>query len=458
MTSRPFHFEDDYPEVPTPFLLLFSGYVLYWYLQLGERVAVLGAIRGELIFGALLGIIAVASGIQLRSPLVGWVGAFLACLAIQVPFSSDLTTSFTVFVDRVLKFSAMALFIIAFVRGPKGLKYFLAAFFLACLKIGQEGLTGVLTGSMVWQNQGVLRLHGSTSLVSHPNSLSGNALGTLPFIWFLFPHVKWPVRAVLLLQTAFALNIILYTGSRTGWIAFIAFLVLLILKTRPKPGYLIGIVVLVLILIPLIPQEYQVRFGSVFTMKEQEGNSAETRLEIVKDAVAIFQQHPFGVGVSAFPAVRTATFGRFQDTHNLYLEVATNLGIQGLIVFGGLIITLLKVLSRNRNRLREQIAALGPIEQFNRLGAAESAARSHLQDLRLFAAACDAVWCFVIIRLVAGVFGHDLYEIYWWFSIGLAVAVFNLMPYTSRRTAELCARLAGAANGPNGGSGAAETV
>ena len=43
---------------------------------------------------------------------------------------------------------------------------------------------------MVWFNQGIPRLHGPVGQLGHPNSFSGFAVGTLPFILYLYPLLK----------------------------------------------------------------------------------------------------------------------------------------------------------------------------------------------------------------------------------------------------------------------------
>src|SRR5262249_40503640 len=159
------------------------------------RSPALGAIRLELCYGIVLAVIAVFQQPSLSSPATGMMLALLGCMAIQVPFSYDVATSSDVFVDGVLKFCFMAIFIVAFVKSPRELRWFLAAFLLACFKMGEEGFLGSVTGSMMWENQGVMRLHGTTLMYAHPNSLAGMALGTLPFIFYLYPVCIRPLKA-----------------------------------------------------------------------------------------------------------------------------------------------------------------------------------------------------------------------------------------------------------------------
>lgn len=425
-------FSVDYPYVANVTILLFCGYVLIWYLQIGYRFPFLGKIRFEFIYAAILTVIALfTSGFAgLKSPLLKYLILFFLCFLIAIPFSCDIDTSWIVFVNRVVKFSFMALFIVIFVKSPGNLKYFIAAFMLACLKMGQEGFIGNITDNLIWQNQGIMRLHGSTPIYEHPNSFSGMALGTLPFIYYLMPISPRWLKAILAIQLAFAVNIILFSGSRTGYIAFLCFVFFVFLKSESKKKFLLYFTVIVIIAFPLIPIDYTQRFHTVFTGHDREGHSIELRREIIRDAWRIFLDHPLGVGISAFPAVREATFGRTQDTHNLYLEVATNLGVQGFVIFMLLIAKMLKQLNSLIKSESEQIYALeSALSEDNKISIL-----THLRDLKLMQAVSLAVIMFIIIRLALGLFGMDLYEIYWWFSLGLTISLYNMNNVAKERT------------------------
>lgn len=330
----------DYPYVSNFALLALCGYVLIWYLQMGYRIPFLGKIRIEFISAAFLSVYAIFSigKIELNCPVIKGVLLLYLAIVIQLPFAHDSFRSWNVFVDRIVKFSFMAFFIICFVKSPKQLVFFLGAFLLACTKMSQEGLVGQLTGNLVWQNQGVMRLHGSTPIYAHPNSFSGMALGTMPFAIYLFPICTKYYKAILLVQIGLALNILLHTGSRTGYVGFIAMLMLLFVNSKKKLKFAVVILLVVFFSIPHIDRQYFERFKSIYKGHEAEGASIDRRKEILSDAIEIFAAHPFGVGVASFRIVRWKTFGRHQDTHNLFLEVLTNLGIQGLLVFFSLFI------------------------------------------------------------------------------------------------------------------------
>ncbi|UTA47369.1 O-antigen ligase family protein [Simiduia sp. 21SJ11W-1] len=385
------------------FVVLTGVYIFTWYLQLGSRISILDTIRFEFLLGLFLSIVSLfrlmtgrMAATPLRAPVVTWI----VLLGLYTLFSIDVNKSWDVFFNRVIKFSMMALFISVFVKTKFGLTVVLSAFLLAMLKLGQEGMFGWLGGGLVWQNQGIMRLHGSTLMYRHPNSFSGMAVGCLPFIFYLFPVVNNIRRLILLGLLCSCLVIIVFTGSRTGYVATV-FLAAYFWRDqiRKSFGKAVLVLALVILTVPFVmPEQYKERFHSIFTMEEAEGASASTRLEILEDAWAVFLENPMGVGVSAFPTVRMEMFGRFQDTHNLYLEILTNTSIFGALAFG---FWLLRIVSLNRKVISES-------------------------DDELIKAIAKATIAFVYARLFLGAFGMDAYEIYWWFATGLTVAVYKI--------------------------------
>ena len=409
----------NYPKIPTFVLLLFCAYVIIWYLQIGLRKPSLGEIRIEYLWAIILSIIAIVyTDLECyKNPLMRYLILYFFLLIIQVVFSYNLQYSWKIFVDRIVKFAFMAWFIIVFVRSPKGLLFFLSAFLLACMKMGQEGFIGQVTGNLVWENQGIMRLHGSTPLYRHPNSFSGMAVGTLPFVLSFFSIANKYVKAFLILLLIFSANIIIFTGSRTGYVATIfLFLYFFLKRPQKKMKPIIIFILIALIGIHFIPDNYKDRFVSIFTLEEKEGRSSLTRIQILEDAIEIFLENPLGVGVSAFPFIREDMFGRSQDTHNLYLEIATNLGIPGLIIFAMIIYKIISMCNMIINRTTA----------FKEKYKNKEISQKFLFQINLVEKCSLAVILFIVARLGLGLFGMDLYEIYWWFASGLAIALHNI--------------------------------
>jgi putative inorganic carbon (HCO3(-)) transporter len=375
-------------------------------------------------------------------PVLIRISLLFVAMLIQLPFAADPLLAQEVFIDRVIKAAFLTFFMTVLLQSPRYLRYFLYAFLFSCFYITQESTRGLISGGLVWQSQGVMRLHGAVPIYRHPNSLGGLAMGGIPFVVFLWPVFRrWYLRIGLLALLGTSLTCVIYTASRTAYVAFIAFLLWCFYFSRNKLRWALYAVLIGAFVLLVVPQQYKERFLSIGG-EEAEGHSKEARIQTLKDALVIFLENPAGVGVASFPAVRIQRFGRYKDTHNLYLEVATNLGVQGLIIFSALIYVMLKSFRRAYLRLQRQQRELAACLVRPQLpGSLRGTLRRHDRDLELLMATCQAGASFIFVRLMLGLFGMDLYEIYWWFGSGLAICLHNMSYATAainRRLLEVC--------------------
>lgn len=393
------------------FSILTGAYVFCWFTQIGKRIPFFETIRIELLLGSLLTVLSVyALANRSRNMEGSKAGTYAIILIVYYGIFSVLTydpaTSWMIYFDRVIKFSLLGLFIYALADNIYKVAFVLLCYFLAAAKAGQEGLIGFVTGNMVWENQGIPRLHGSIDMYGHPNSFSGFGVCLLPFIYCFYPLMNKYMKAALIFLAICAAVIILFTGSRTGYIATSFFLIYALFKTFRKSFlkfFFLAIPILI-VAIYFLPDDYKGRFGSIFSQQDQEGGSTTARKQILFDGIDVFLAHPFGVGVGAFPAVREDMFGRTQDTHNLYLQVLTNTGFIGLILFFLFVRAIIKA--------NQQI-----IFMHKDYGSEES---------KFLTALASATIGYIWARLFLGLFGMDMYEIYWWLAAGLTCANFHL--------------------------------
>jgi len=422
-------------EPPLAVTLTFLVFVVARYMQWGARRDILATIRIEFLLGLVVLIMCVAllpahpirlaGNRHARNVVIGIVALFFAMI-IQIPFAADPVMARKIFWDRVIKFAMLTFFMVVLIRSPRTLRWFLAAFLFACFYVTQESVRGLISGGLVWQNQGIMRLHGAVPIYRHPNSLGGMAMGTIPFVVFLFPAIRrWKIKLLLLPLLVTSLVCVVYSGSRTAYVALLTFIVFWWSQTRHKVRSLVIGLMLGAALVPIIPDQYIQRFKSI-EGQEAQGHSKEARIQILKDAWAIFLDNPLGIGVASFPAARQERFKRSQDTHNLYLEVATNLGVQGLAVFTFLIVAMLGSCIEIKRRLCVLLHRLPPPRGTARRVDARRVADMG-RELRFLLAAVTAVQGFLIVRLVLGVFGMDLYEVYWWFVAGMVLVQWGLV-------------------------------
>lgn len=432
--------QDEYPQVHWALVALFLGFIVFRYLEGGERIPALGALRFEFLLGLVLSVIGIVTYVQRKSPVstpaLTWALLLVGWMLLMIPLSVVPSLSWTTFVDRVIKFMMVAILTAAFVTTPAILRWFLAAWLLAFAKMTQEGVHGIITGSLMWENQGIMRLHGPTGSYLHSNTFAATQLTTLPFLYHLYPLASKYLRYVLIAQALGVLAIILYCGSRTSYLGFFIWILVLIARSKKKWRALVAVAALALVVTPFLPEQYVGRLESVVTQEDKEGASIDTRKEILRDAWQIFLEHPItGVGPAAFPVVRERQFGRVQDTHNLYLELATNLGIVGLVLFVGLAVSMTRALFRHARAMEDQIERLNVrIKDAAQDQPLLQKLTQHCNDLRLMRATALATVSFLIIRLANGMFGHDIFEVYWWFVLGIVIALTRMAHVATAKT------------------------
>lgn len=420
-------------EAPTLAVLGLLAYTISVYTDLGERVEALGAIRHEFLAGIVL--VGASTFILVNNPLriqpyrhvlMAIILLFVVMLT-QIPFAYDPQHAWTTFFDRIFKQALFAFFLAALIRSPRHLRWFMIALVFSWFWVYQEAVYGLITGSLVWYNQGIKRLHGSVTLYRHPNGLSLIAVTCLPFVICLFSALRRTImRLALLVVAGLASLCIVYSGSRAGYVGTLGLLFFWWVFSRHKVrGLLVGTIAAAVVL-TVIPDQYIERFESIGG-EEAEGHSKEGRLEIMSDAWKIFLAHPLGVGVDCFSPVRMETFGRDQDTHNLYLEVATQLGIQGMLIFlffvGSLLWSFQQIgLRQERLRLvfRRFLATQAPNPPLQRR------LRSFHSDILFVRQLGRAGRLYVLMLLVNGCFAHTMYLICWWLASGLAICLLNM--------------------------------
>lgn len=390
--------------------ILTCVYVFAWFTQIGKRISFFDTIRFEFVLGAVLAIIAawslLSGASKSRNPLLGISIVLVIYFGLFTVFSVDRGYSWNIYFNRVIKFSMMAVFIAVFIDNIDKLKLLLLSYFFAAFKSGQEGFYGWVTGNMVWESQGIPRLHGSIDMYGHPNSFSGFAVCLLPFIYNFYPICNKWIKAGLVLLLIFAVVIIIFTGSRTGYVAvsMISLWTILFKFGFKRAKSLFVSILCIATLIAVLPDSYKDRFSTVFTQEDMQGGSISARKQIIFDSFGMFFEYPMGVGVGAFPIVRQDMFGRSQNTHNLYLEVLTNTGVIGLIIFSVFVFMILRV----NKFIITSLSSFG-------------------SDNALFLKALSrSIIGYIWLRLMLGLFGMDMYEIYWWFALGLTIVSYKL--------------------------------
>lgn len=160
----------------------------------------------------------------------------------------------------------------------------------------------------------------------------------------------------------------IFTYSRGDALALAAVLGAAALYKRPKlPYWVVGAIALALLL-PLVPSNYLARLTTILDVVQ--GNrqtilteeSIRGRAGAAQAAIAMFSDHAIlGVGRENYPlyeldylsGTELANHAKGIPPHDLYLEVAAEQGVVGILIFGGIMLGVGRALSEARRRFRE---------------------------------------------------------------------------------------------------------
>ncbi len=206
---------------------------------------------------------------------------------------------------------------------------------------------------------------------------------------------------------------IVMTYSRGGALALAVVAAFMLATHPPKLRSVVGLALAAVLAIPLIPDAYIARLGTltqIGTVDASTDISIRYRTAEVGAAVGMVQDHPLtGVGYGNYAAnyqdysrglgIDLATTAR--EPHNLFLEVAAETGIPGVAAFGLLLGVTAAAVVGSRRRLR--------------------AAGRHDE-----AAMAYALGVALIGHLVTSVFLHLDFARFFWTYVGIALALPNV--------------------------------
>ena len=186
-------------------------------------------------------------------------------------------------------------------------------------------------------------------------------------LYLLAEGRRWLARVAGGLATLCLVLAIIFTYSRGDAVALGTVLVAGVLYKRPNPLYLLGGIVATLIVVPFLPSNYVSRLTTIVDVASSNRqailseDSVRGRAGASQAAVEMFLDHPLlGVGRENYPLYELeylagsslAKSAKGIPPHNLYLEVAAENGILGIIVVGGLLFMTFRALFEARKRFR----------------------------------------------------------------------------------------------------------
>jgi O-antigen ligase len=312
-------------------------------------------------------------------------------------------------VENYFKVAVLYLLLITVVRDEGQLRLLLLLYLGAVGVYMAHSLLEYANGR-VRQTMGVSRMVGVDQTFSDPNAFAAGLLAALAMLlpfWAERPR-RLP-RWLLLGYGGMACLCVLLTGSRTGFLGLGALAVMgLLLSVRRKLTALalvgVGGAVSLAVLTVALPEDLQNRYLTIIDPSRGPTNaqvSMDSRWELLLLGIDAWHRSPIvGHGPGAFSY---ATNSELQP-HNLYGQVLSEMGLMGAAALLGLVSCFAwNWLEARRHRLE----AFGP----------DPATSLPYQVAR-------AVGLAVVMLLLTGYAGHNLYRYHWqWFAAFQAIAL-----------------------------------
>jgi O-antigen ligase len=184
-------------------------------------------------------------------------------------------------------------------------------------------------------------------------------------LFLMFEGRSRPVKALGAMATAILAGGIVFTYSRGDALALGAMVVAAVIYKRPPAAAILTGIVLLVIAVPLLPGGYVARLSTVVdtALGRQETilneASIRGRAGAVAAAFGMFRDYPvLGVGRENYASYELdyiagtsyAYSGKGIPPHDLYLEIAAEHGIVGIVFFAGLFLATFGALREARRR------------------------------------------------------------------------------------------------------------
>jgi O-antigen ligase len=332
----------EYPVARNLELNIYLLFAVSWFLHLGTRLPFLGLIRFDLLLVCLLIYLAVSRKMDVATITTNTdklLKTLIVYSVLTVPFvqwpGSVIRTGIPDFIKGIVFYY----FTVAFVRTERDLKKFIFVF-VACqlwrileplylhITVGYWGSTASTAN---WEF--MYRLSGAPSDVVNPNGLAFIVCVVLPFM-YLIAGLSWKGRLAAILFTPACIYTLTLTGSRSGILGFLIIFVGILAKAKRRVIWGVSLALLVILGFPLLSSDMQDRYLSIIGRSEKNAASAEGRVTgIVDSFVVAFHRPIFGHGLGTTREAMANFGGIDQPAHNLYAEVAQELGFVGLAIF-----------------------------------------------------------------------------------------------------------------------------
>jgi O-antigen ligase len=276
----------------------------------------------------------------------------------------------------------------------------------------------------------------------NPNDLALNLAAFLPLVLMFVlrpgPALRRLVCAGISLLMVTAL---LLTKSRGGMLGAVAMVITFILVARLlTPALIIGLIMAGMVAVPLLPDSFWTRMASITDADQDQSGSRAERMLLLEQGWTVFLERPLtGVGMGQFQSYHRAGLRtRWHETHNVLLQVGSEIGIFGLAAFLFLIVRAFSAAWWTRKHL----AWIGRKRTRGRREAKASAVEDGLTDdeRRFLQTHGTAMVAAMVGWFVCAMFGSVAFNWTFYYLLGLSVTARDVVRARERAYAKARAR------------------
>jgi putative inorganic carbon (hco3(-)) transporter len=267
------------------------------------------------------------------------VGAFGFVMLLTAPFSIWPGGSVTAFTDVFVKIFLIYLLMVNTLTTPDRIHKFMTVIVIASGYLSTRAMFDYARGVNVVANGRVQGAIGG--MFRNPNDMALNMVAVLPLCVLVGIRAKHlGARLLYVFAGLTMVGAVIVSQSRGGFVGLaVMVLILGVQLARRKPAAVGAGVIVLLLVVPFAPSSYWERMSSITDSSKDAHGSREARRILLGEAWQAFLTFPlYGVGAQQFqnynPPGRVETW---RETHNVVLQVAAELGILGLSVFGFLL-------------------------------------------------------------------------------------------------------------------------
>jgi O-antigen ligase len=283
-------------------------------------------------------------------------------IVLTIPFSFWPGGSLAMFSDIYVKIILIFALMMSTLTSPKRLRQMTWVMIVASGYLAFRGVLDYTRGVNLFEGH---RLGGAVGgMFRNPNDLALNLVTFLaPTLLIVlrerraFPRLAASAIATLMVAA------IIFTKSRSGFLGLVAMLLVVAYYTmKLKPGVIFAVILAGAVSLPLMPQSFWDRMGSITESETDETGSRDARIQLMEQGVDVFLANPItGIGAGQFRNYDgPGMIERWRVTHNVWLQVAAELGIFGLLLFGYMVCRAFGACAHTLRALRAPRRRIGP--------------------------------------------------------------------------------------------------